>query len=235
MELETKIETRNCVKCGVEMQVEGVLVMGRWIFGQTHCEACVMEHNEVQERCSNPDEFSVSIIPKGMDAFDENHPDLPDAIKPFLPTLWEWDDETGVGIGIAGKSGLGKTRSMYELVRMWEEHKRWAIIPDMQLNDIIRENDNRRSQLEHSIRKADFIFWDDFGSAKMTQGVHGFYQSQLDHCQEQRKLIFVTSNYGPNQTRARWAERSGEFTFRELEGDKLMNRLQGLCKFYHIK
>jgi len=219
--------TKICT-CGKPFAAElARSLTGNLIPTQTHCDDCLADRDGAIERFSKRKiESKVSAL-KSYDGFQLSK--LPVSSQAIAAKVLSWEPG-GKGIVMVGKSGTGKTFTTYALARRLESQGNTiALIEDHKINALVRTNDAKRESMLSKIDQSQIIVWDDFGSAKMTDATESFYFDLLERINKAGKPVIGSANFSGEQIKTRWAETSGENTFLEVRGERIIRRFRESC------
>ena len=226
MELTITTELTTCQTCGTEF--EGARC-GGW--KQNHCDPCIEAYEKRMHARTGHHSHGerVSCVPEGYQAFDIEK--LPESTRRAAKEkVFTWNLGP-IGVGLGGRSGIGKSFVIFELARRWQEHgKKIAVVKDQDIGRMVRENSAERDKLLAHVRRADILVWDDFGLTKMTDAVEGTYNEILESVKSRGKPIFGTCNYGGEEIKKRWAGQMQDGTFLEDRGERIVRRFRERCR-----
>jgi DNA replication protein DnaC len=125
------------------------------------------------------------------------------------------------GVGLLGPTGVGKSRILYELFRLWYCSGRATVclLPVAQFARVcasMNGNEERLKMIRRAI-EADFLLLDDIGKEKPTVRVETDLFDILDARYRAAKPLFVATNFTGDQLAARFSEENGAAMVRRIK------------------
>jgi len=227
----------NCRYCEAEYQAESFpLPWGMkpliWEFCSDECQqGHIADTNKAEH---DRDEFDrkrdavrlwESIVPINMRETDLTR--LP-KIKKHID--WRPDD-TGRGLIIVGKTGSGKTRLSYLMLKNLMIEVGLSVMyfrpGDFALKSHSAWMNNRSEQFYAEILKADLVIWDDLGKEKFTETrMMDFFAAVNNRLDNLQPMIFTTNYYG--------AELAGRFTDKDFS-EPFIRRIRESTETINLK
>ena len=145
------------------------------------------------------------------------------------PTICKWVEaaRTSRGICVFGRAGLGKTRSVWLLVKKWFDH---GFTPatfhlasatsslSAQISEAFRRGES--SEWLEQVESADFIFWDDFDKDQLTGRAEEMAFGLIESFTSSKKPILITTQTTGEQLSEK---------FKGERGSGILRRIREFC------
>jgi len=227
----------NCRYCDAEYQAE--LSPMPWGVKPLIYEFC-------NEECQEKHRLSVVELENQRNEFDRKRDSIRqwESIVPVnmrdtdlkrLPKIKQYIDwrpnDSGVGLIIVGKTGAGKTRLSYLILRNLMIEVGLSVIyfrpGDFALKSHSAWMNNRSEQFYSDILKADLVIWDDLGKEKFTETrMMDFFAAVNNRLDNLRPMIFTTNYYG--------AELAGRFDDKDFS-EPFIRRIRESTETVNLK
>lgn len=217
--------TFACIGCGKTFEAPAILFGGRELLPERHCEPCVSLNAittatdaENDAQAQRRDEWLMICPP----LYRDTDPARISSI--FWDASERWDPSGRIGLGFAGKSGRGKTRSAFAALEAAHQLGRsCAYITGSGISRTIRNgfdiNAPSRAASNRTLaelRTADVLLLDDIGKQKWTdhaeQEVYDILEERTAHC----RPIIWTMNSTAREFRERISADRGDAILRRL-------------------
>lgn len=212
-------------------------------FGPRKCDACMQREIDFgrievnQKYFEGRDSISRALIekswielcPKQFRDFDSRRLSVSELI---LKEIFSWTE--GQGIFLYGKTGGGKTRIMWELMRKLHFAGRQIMAFDSGLRSKIgawfSESAETGDRMVEKIKKCEILFLDEF-SGKIRPGANARFEEELyaivDYRYANDLPIFATDNRDGRAIENATSDKT-------IVGSPLVRRLREMCKTYQI-
>ena len=214
-----------CSICGKVERVNAVYVA---VAPFAICKACdKAEAWKEKNRASAPPMLGPTLdLPPAFLATRTDHADFP---RRIWETLKEFDPAAGRGFVVYGGTGGGKTRLLCKVAeRVVLSFRKsvkifWPGEFQVQVAEKIR-SERSFSKWRRDLQKVDFLAFDDFFSAKMTERAEGALFDLVDDRVKWSKPIAFTTQKSPTNIKQGCQD--------TMRGDALMRRLKENCEFF---
>jgi DNA replication protein DnaC len=140
-----------------------------------------------------------------------------------------WTPESGVGIGLVGATGLGKTRLITTVLRRFHESHNWVYLPAFEMSNLVAKqwSDDDWTAMDavrrlKQAKRVAILVIDDVGDERSTEASSAFLKELAEHRMSHKLPILWTSNL----TKEALAAKHG------VQGAAVVRRLLESCTIF---
>lgn len=231
----THFETRACETCGRDFPGLVIEILGKRIYAR-HCRLCVAEHDLKRTPKSPeidrveagwvqlcPREYRLTTELAGGTDFARLKRECPDCSGVML---WRYNPR---GLILGGKTGTGKTRSAWRLLRRsYDEGRKFIAMTAGEFGRAYADAGGNHTLLEWfgSLASVDLLFLDEIGNAAWTDGAEATFFDLLEKRGIEGRPIITTSNHDSASLAKKLKD--------EVRAAPMIRRLQTYCDFVNM-
>lgn len=227
------MKTKNCIDCGASFDYEPILSPRGGVevemFTPCRCETCWRVFDEREKEREQAGKVRMrndhwkEICPPLYLSTDPDDKRLSSNAKRALDQ-WQPSRENGIGVGILGATGLGKTRLAYlKLYKLHMDYWRVFSVTSKRLeraisNSFSDDRDRRFESLNivEDARRCEVLLLDDVGKERFTERVAGDFYDLIETRTSHLRPTIWTANSTAKEITERMGNEHGEPTVRRL-------------------